>query len=536
MTESFARLSPKLEHLSNIIPPQFQDGKHNYLPADGYLEAFDEMPETLPLHTKPSMDEQIQQYLPMGEYAEPIDVRMAPRRPVPFGEQKTWHYKTMKETTQPPKTKNDGVKKNKRKGSPNGRVTPSMQLPQSEQEQRGQMGPRSPPPPHQSMGHAPTQSLTPGWIPSHQMHAAAQGSVSMYRSHSEQGPIPQPSVFGSSSFSPSSQSMGFDSPQTYYQPLFTPAQTPSRQMYSGPPSMPGSDPGYGPPMIPSNQLMAHRPPQMHTPQSFSPTQGSSNQGYHNTNVRAQWQQPRRMLDYSMDAHNDMMRLSIVGSDYGPPREAQQPGSYGSTSTPNQQRLAPPITTPRVNRPLAYSTNTPSTGSSSQSFANMNQPLNYNTTTPSTSSNSQSFMNLNISPAPQPTYSTSNSRPPSLIIGGSSEITPNTPLDSASHHSGIGQFLSPHPLNQTGEDIDYSSLLDMDMPMPNISMPMELSLAGGLYTNLNLNQGLQGVPVTPGLHGYGATGGVSMAKPSNQIDTWDWTNLSPDFSDSVRDGG
>lgn len=531
MTESFARLSPKLEHLSNIITPQFQDGKNNYLPADGYLEAFDDMSKTLPFHTKPSMDEQLRQYLPMDEYAEPVGVWMAPRKPVPSGEQPPWHWETGKVTTQPPKTKNDGVKKNRRKGGSNGQVAPSMQLPQSEQEQRGQMDLQSVTPTHRSTAYRPQQGLSPGWTPSHQMRDRP-GPVSMYRSHSDQGSIPRAPANSNSSFSPSTQSMGFHSPQTYNQQLFTPAPTPSRQRYSGPPSVPGSDPGYGMSMTPSNRSMAYRPQQMYTPQLFSPAQGSPNQSYNNTNFRPQWQQPGRILDYSMNAHNDMMRLSTASPDYGPPTERQQPlaDSYGLTSTLtlNEQRLAPPIASPRVSRPLTHNTITPSTGSSSQSFASMNQTLNYNTTTPSASSNNQSFTNLNFSPAPQFTYLTSNSQPPSLTIGGSSEITPNTPLDSASHHSDVGQILSPHPPNQAGEEIDFS-WLDVDMPMP-----MELSLAG-LYTNLNFNQGPQPVSAAAGPEGYSATAGLSIAKPPNEIDAWDWTNLSPDFSDSVHDG-
>lgn len=66
------------------------------------------------------------------------------------------------------------------------------------------------------------------------------------------------------------------------------------------------------------------------------------------------------------------------------------------------------------------------------------------------------------------------------------------------------------------------------------MPMELSLAG-LYTNLNFNQGPQPVSAAAGPEGYSATAGLSIAKPPNEIDAWDWTNLSPDFSDSVHDG-
>jgi hypothetical protein len=291
-------------------------------------------------------------------------------------------------------------------------------------------------------------------------------------------------------------------------------------------------------MTPSNQSMAYRPQQMYVPQPFSPAQGSPNQGYNNTNVPlpdGQRQQPGRMLDYGMNANN-VMQPAVVNSAYGAPRVGRQPlaGNYGSTSTPNQQRLAPPI-----------------------DYSNINQALTYNPTTPSTNSNNQnnqSFNNFGFQSAPAPAYSTSNSEPPSLIIGGSSEITPNTPIDAASHHSGVREVLSPYSLNQPTEDIDFSLWLKTRIPIDelfsggfnlntNLGPEPNYPDSYGATRSINLTKPPNERMVPTSTDGYDNTSGVGTVKPPGAVmgpavlEAWngEWGNSPPDFSDSVHDG-
>jgi hypothetical protein len=519
-SESLARLSPQIEHYSNIIPPQFQDVKDNsYLLGDGCMDAIDDLSKTLPFHLKPSKEEQIREYLPPHGYAAPLSVYPA-RKPVP-GEQTPWHSKSGKQTTQPPKAKKDGVKKKTQaKGTVSGRATPSMRRSQSEQQQLAQMNlahyPH--PPSHRPIQQNPQQGPVPYLSPSVQMRSSLSF---MDRSHSEQGPSPQAHIYANPSFSPVAESVGYGSPsvrRTQFPP--PPAASSAPYHYVGPEttSMASPESVHDAPMGPVPYFMDNGSQQMVTPQSFSPVGHPLNQRDGSIDTLSQqprWQNSSQVPNYGTRVISPVMNNE---SPYVDPWPYLLSGNYSSTSTSHapQSQTFTHMTYPNMSDPT------------------MTQPLTYNAATSSTPAlygqdQAQSYHN---SINPVATYAPSVSQPPSLTMRGSSDVIPPSTIDAASHHSGIHD---PSSLQSLNPDVDA----DFEFPTASGShAPMHEALAG-LVTTLGSQSSLYqlymggygGVYNAAGGNGVGGT----MKTPSGEaMPGGYWIQPSPSMSDSVKE--
>jgi len=132
--------------------------------------------------------------------------------------------------------------------------------------------------------------------------------------------------------------------------------------------------------------------------------------------------------------------------------------------------------------------------------------------PSTSTQSQTVENIAFPPATGSTYAAS--QPPTLTNGGTSEVTPNTPFDVLSNHSGMRDDFSAYSPNPLGES--PAGLLG--------NVPIATILGG-----LRLDQSKP-----PQTEGYNSTGSPGLPAVSHEGGDWESSDFDFILSDWMPD--